>query len=121
MSDKTILLVDDAAFMRMMLKDILTKNGYQVVGEAENGVKAIEQYKVLKPALTLLDITMPEMDGINAAKGIKAVDSSAAIIMCSAMGQQAMVIESIQAGAKDFIVKPFQPDRVLEAVKKIIG
>ncbi|MDR3092216.1 MAG: response regulator [Clostridiales bacterium] len=121
MADKTVLLVDDAAFMRMMLKDILTKNGYNVVGEAENGVKAIEKYKELKPALVILDITMPEMDGIKAAKGIKAVDSGATIIMCSAMGQQAMVIESIQAGARDFIVKPFQADRVLEAVQKVIG
>ena len=121
MSDKTILLVDDAAFMRMMLKDILTKNGYTVIGEAENGVKAIEKYKELKPNLTILDITMPEMDGIQAAKGIKATDSAALIIMCSAMGQQAMVIESIQAGARDFIVKPFQADRVIEAVKKVIG
>jgi len=121
MAEKTILLVDDAAFMRMMLKDILTKGGYTVVGEAENGVKAIEKYKELKPALVVLDITMPEMDGIQAAKGIKAADSSALIIMCSAMGQQAMVIESIQAGARDFIVKPFQADRVLEAVKKVIG
>jgi len=121
MADKTILLVDDAAFMRMMLKDILTKNGYDVVGEAENGVIAIEKYKELKPNLVILDITMPEMDGIQAAKGIKAFDAGATIIMCSAMGQQAMVIESIQSGAKDFIVKPFQPDRVLEAVKKVIG
>jgi len=121
MSDKTILLVDDAAFMRMMLKDILTKNGYNVVGEAENGVKAIEKFKELKPNLVIMDITMPEMDGINAAKGIKSVDSGALIIMCSAMGQQAMVIESIQAGARDFIVKPFQADRVLEAVQKVIG
>ena len=121
MADKTILLVDDAAFMRMMLKDILTKNGYDVVGEAENGLKAIEKYKELKPQLTILDITMPELDGIKAAKGIKEVDSNALIIMCSAMSQQAMVIESIQAGARDFIVKPFQPDRVLEAVKKVIG
>ena len=121
MSDKTILLVDDAAFMRMMLKDILTKNGYNVVGEAENGLKAIEKYKELKPNLTILDITMPEMDGIKAAKEIKAGDANALIIMCSAMGQQAMVIESIQAGARDFIVKPFQPDRVLEAVKKVVG
>ncbi|MCL2565181.1 MAG: response regulator [Defluviitaleaceae bacterium] len=119
--DKTILLVDDAAFMRMMLKDILTKSGYNIVGEAENGVKAIEKYKELKPDLTILDITMPEMDGIEAAKGIKAVDSSAIIIMCSAMGQQSMVIESIQAGARDFIVKPFQATRVLEAVQKVIG
>ncbi len=121
MSDKTILLVDDAAFMRMMLKDILTKNGYNVVGEAENGLKAIEKYKELKPGLVILDITMPEMDGIQAAKGIKAVDPNAVIVMCSAMGQQAMVIESIQAGARDFIVKPFQPDRVIEAVQKVIG
>jgi len=121
MADKTILLVDDAAFMRMMLKDILTKNGYDVVGEAENGIKAIEKYKELKPMLTILDITMPEMDGIQAAKGIKAVDANALIIMCSAMGQQAMVIESIQAGARDFIVKPFAADRVIEAVKKVIG
>ncbi|MDR1558100.1 MAG: response regulator [Clostridiales bacterium] len=121
MSDKTILLVDDAAFMRMMLKDILSKNGYNVVGEAENGAKAIEKYKELKPSLVIMDITMPEMDGINAAKGIKSVDNGALIIMCSAMGQQAMVIESIQAGARDFIVKPFQADRVLEAVQKVIG
>ena len=121
MSDKTILLVDDAAFMRMMLKDILTKKGYNVVGEAENGARAIEKYKELKPNLVILDITMPELDGIKAAKAIKTEDSAALIIMCSAMGQQAMVIESIQAGARDFIVKPFQPDRVLEAVKKVIG
>ncbi len=116
-----ILLVDDAAFMRMMLKDILTKNGYNVVGEAENGAQAVEKYKELKPNLVVMDITMPEMDGIQAAKAIKAADANALIIMCSAMGQQAMVIEAIQAGAKDFIVKPFQPDRVLEAVKKVIG
>ncbi len=116
-----ILLVDDAAFMRMMLKDILTKNGYNVVGEAENGAQAVEKYKELKPNLVVMDITMPEMDGIQAAKAIKSEDANALIIMCSAMGQQAMVIEAIQAGAKDFIVKPFQPDRVLEAVKKVIG
>ena len=121
MSGKRILLVDDAAFMRMMLKDILVKNGFDVVGEAENGLKAIDKYKDLKPDLVVMDITMPEMDGINAVKNIKAADANATIIMCSAMGQQAMVIESIQAGAKDFIVKPFQPDRVLEAVKKVLG
>jgi two-component system chemotaxis response regulator CheY len=121
MSDKSILLVDDAAFMRMMLKDILTKNGYNVVGEAENGARAIEKYKELKPNLVIMDITMPEMDGINAAKGIKAVDSQALIIMCSAMGQQAMVIEAIRSGAADFIVKPFQPDRVLEALGKALS
>ena len=118
---KNILICDDAAFMRMMIKDILTKNGYNVVGEAENGAKAIEKYQELKPDLVLMDITMPEMDGIQALKAIKAADSSAAVVMCSAMGQQAMVIESIQSGAKDFIVKPFQQDRVLEAVRKVVG
>ena len=118
---KNILICDDAAFMRMMIKDILTKNGYNVVGEAENGVKAIEMYTETKPDLVLMDITMPEMDGIGALKGIRAKDPNAQVIMCSAMGQQAMVIEAIQAGARDFIVKPFQADRVLEAVRKAVG
>ena len=118
---KNILICDDAAFMRMMIKDILTKNGYNVAGEAENGAKAVEKYQEIKPDLVLMDITMPEMDGIQALKKIKEQDSSALVIMCSAMGQQAMVIESIQAGAKDFIVKPFQADRVIEAVKKVVG
>ena len=118
---KGILLVDDAAFMRMMLKDILVKNGYEVLGEAENGLKAVEKYKELKPDLVIMDITMPEMDGIDAVKEIKKINSNATVIMCSAMGQQAMVIEAIQSGAKDFIVKPFQADRILEAVKKVIG
>ena len=115
------IVVDDAAFMRMMVKDILTKGGYNVVGEAENGVVAVQKYAELKPDLVTLDITMPEMDGIQALKKIKEVDAGANVIMCSAMGQQAMVIEAIQNGAKDFIVKPFQADRVLEAVKKVIG
>ena len=118
---KNILICDDAAFMRIMNKDILTKNGYTVVGEAENGAKAVEKYAELKPDLVLMDITMPEMDGIQALKKIKEADPSATVIMCSAMGQQAMVIESIQSGAKDFIVKPFQADRVLEAVRKVVG
>ena len=118
---KNILICDDAAFMRMMIKDILTKNGYNVVGEAENGLKAVEKYSETKPDLVLMDITMPEMDGIQALKKIRELDSGATVIMCSAMGQQAMVIESIQAGAKDFIVKPFQADRVIEAVKKVVG
>ena len=118
---KNILICDDAAFMRMMIKDILTKNGYNIVGEAENGAKAVEKYAELKPDLVLMDITMPEMDGIEALKKIKAADANASIVMCSAMGQQAMVIESIQSGAKDFIVKPFQADRVLEAVQKVVG
>ena len=116
---KNILICDDAAFMRMMIKDILTKNGYNIAGEAENGAKAVEKYNELKPDLVLMDITMPEMDGIQALKKIK--ETNASVIMCSAMGQQAMVIESIQSGAKDFIVKPFQADRVLEAVQKVVG
>lgn len=118
---KSVLICDDAAFMRVMIKDILTKNGYDVVGEAENGLIAVEKYNETKPDLVMMDITMPEMDGIQALKKIKEADAGANIIMCSAMGQQAMVIESIQSGAKDFIVKPFQADRVLEAVKKAIG
>ena len=118
---KKVLIVDDAAFMRMMLKDILTKNGYEVVGEAENGAKAVEKYKEVTPDIVTMDITMPEMDGISALKNIRSIDSNAKVVMCSAMGQQAMVIEAIQAGARDFIVKPFQADRVLEAVKKVIG
>jgi len=116
-----VMIVDDAAFMRMMIKDILTKNGYEVCAEAENGAVAVAKYDEAHPDLTLLDITMPEMDGIQALKAIKAKDPAACCIMCSAMGQQAMVIEAIQSGAKDFIVKPFQADRVVEAVKKVIG
>lgn len=116
-----ILIVDDAAFMRMMIKDILSKNGYEVVGEANDGSQAIEKYKELKPDLVTMDITMPEMDGISALKEIKKIDGNARVIMCSAMGQQAMVIDAIQAGAKDFIVKPFQADRVIEAIKKTLG
>ena len=118
---KRVLIVDDAAFMRMMIKDILSKNGYEVAGEAENGLRAVEKYKELTPDLVLMDITMPEMNGIDAVKNIKALDPGAKIVMCSAMGQQAMVIVSIQAGARDFIVKPFQADRVLEAVRKVVG
>ncbi|MCT4606732.1 MAG: response regulator [Marinisporobacter sp.] len=118
---KGILVVDDAAFMRMMIKDVLTKYGFDVLGEAENGAKAIEKYKELNPDLVIMDITMPEVDGIQAVKEIKKVNPNAKIVMCSAMGQQAMVIEAIQAGAGDFIVKPFQADRVVEAVKKVLG
>ncbi len=120
MSNK-VLIVDDAAFMRMMIKEILTKNGYTVVGEASDGAQAVEKYKELGPDLVTMDITMPEMDGITALKEIKKLDSNARVIMCSAMGQQAMVIDAIQAGAKDFIVKPFQADRVIEAIKKTLG
>jgi two-component system chemotaxis response regulator CheY len=115
-----VLVVDDAAFMRMMLKDILTKAGHEVVGEAANGVEAVEKYKELRPDVVTMDITMPEMNGIDAIKEIKKIDPNATVIVCSAMGQQAMVIEAIQAGAKDFIVKPFQPARVIEAVQKVL-
>ncbi|RLL45327.1 response regulator [Oceanobacillus piezotolerans] len=118
---KRILIVDDAAFMRMMIKDILTKNGYEVVGEAQDGQEAVDKYNDLKPDLVTMDITMPEMDGITALKQIRQVNPDAKIIMCSAMGQQAMVIDAIQAGAKDFIVKPFQADRVIEAIQKALN
>ncbi|PRR79386.1 Chemotaxis protein CheY [Clostridium liquoris] len=116
-----VLIVDDAAFMRMMIKDILEKNGFEVIGEANNGLKAIELYKKERPDVVTMDITMPDMDGIEAVKEIKSLDASAKIIMCSAMGQQGMVMDAIKAGAKDFIVKPFQPDRVLEAINKVVG
>ncbi|WP_035289806.1 response regulator [Clostridium sp. KNHs214] len=120
MSSK-VLIVDDAAFMRMMIKDILEKNGFEVVGEASNGIKAVEIYKAEKPDVVTMDITMPDMDGIEAVKAIKNIDPAAKVIMCSAMGQQTMVMDAIKAGAKDFIVKPFQADRVLEAIKKVLG
>lgn len=116
-----VLIVDDAAFMRMMIKDILEKNGFDVVGEGQNGIKAVELYKSEKPDIVTMDITMPDMDGIEAVKEIKKIDPNAKIIMCSAMGQQTMVMDAIRAGARDFIVKPFQADRVLEAIKKVVG
>ncbi|WP_339063308.1 response regulator [Tepidibacillus marianensis] len=118
---KRILVVDDAAFMRMMVKEILTKNGFEVVGEASDGVQAVEKFNELRPDLVTLDITMPEMDGITALKEVRKIDPNAKVIMCSAMGQQAMVIDAIQAGAKDFIVKPFQADRVIEAISKALS
>ncbi|MBO1265342.1 response regulator [Proteiniclasticum sp. SCR006] len=115
---KRIMIVDDAIFMRMKLKDILEKNGYEVVAEAQNGADAIEKYKAERPDIVTMDITMPEMDGIEALKGIKKIDASARVIMCSAMGQQAMVMEAIQSGALDFIVKPFETDRVIDSIVK---
>lgn len=118
---KRILVVDDATFMRLMIKDILNKNGYEVIGEAMNGKKAIEKYGELKPDMVLMDITMPEMDGIQALKAIKKSDPKALVVMCSAMGQQAMVTEAIQSGASDYIVKPFSAEKVLETVKKYLG
>jgi len=118
---KSILVVDDANFMRMMLKDILTKNGYEIIGEAGNGAEALQKYKELNPDLVTMDITMPDVDGIQGVKLIREFDPNANIIMCSAMGQQAMVVDAIKSGAKDFIVKPFNAERVVEAVKKILG
>ncbi len=117
----SVLIADDAAFMRMMIKNILTDAGYEIVGEAENGAVAVTKYRELKPDLTTMDITMPEMDGLAALKEIRSGDPAARVVMCSAMGQQSMVIESIQAGARDFIVKPFQPDRVIEAIQKALA
>lgn len=116
-----VLIVDDAAFMRMMIKDILQKNGFEVIGEASNGIEAVNLYKKERPDVVTMDITMPDMDGIEAVKEIRAFDPSAKVIMCSAMGQQSMVMDAIKSGAKDFIVKPFQADRVLEAIRKVIG
>lgn len=117
---KTILIVDDAAFMRMMIKDIVTRNGYEVVGEAQNGIEALEKYLKFKPDLVTMDITMPEKDGISAVKDIMAADSTARVIMCSAMGQQALVMDAIKAGARDFLVKPFKAERVLQAIEKAL-
>lgn len=116
---KTVLIVDDTAFMRMTIRNTLEKNGYEVIGEGEDGRQAVELYKKLKPFLVTMDITMPNMDGISAIKEIIAFDSSASIIVVSAMGQKTLVIEALNAGAKDFVVKPFQPDRIAEALDKI--
>ncbi|OAS83229.1 MULTISPECIES: response regulator [Metabacillus] len=116
-----ILIVDDAKFMRMTLSNILIKANHEVVGEAENGVEAIELFVKEKPDLVTLDITMPEKNGIEALKEIKQDYPQAKIIMCSAMGQQKMVVEAIEAGAKDFIVKPFDENRVIEAVNRVLG
>ena len=116
-----VLVVDDAAFMRKMVSDALTKGGHQVVGEAGNGVEAVAQYQALKPEVTTLDITMPEKDGLAALKEIIALDPGARVVMCSALGQESKVLESIKAGAKDFVVKPFQAGRVQEAVAKALA
>lgn len=118
---KRIMVVDDAMFMRATVKRILETAGYEVAGEAENGQVAVQKYSELKPDAVLMDITMPVMDGITAAKAILASDPGAIVVMCTALGQQNMVIEAIKAGVKDYIVKPFQPERVLEGVGKALG
>lgn len=116
-----ILIVTSTSFMRGVIKDMLSKHGYTDSCEAANGIQAIEQYKTAKPDLVLMDITMPEMDGITALKEIKKLDSSAKVVMCSGLGEQPLVIESIQNGAKDFVTKPIQENRIIEAVKKTLG
>lgn len=118
---KRVLIVDDAAFMRIKLKDILEKNGYEVAGEAQNGNEAVEKYKEVQPDIVTMDITMPEKDGVEALKEIKAIDKNAIVLMCSAMGQQTMVMDAIRAGAMDFIVKPFDTERVIKALDKAIN
>ena len=116
-----IMMVDDAAFMRKVIKDALSKAGYTDLHEAVDGADAFEKYKELKPDLVLMDITMPNMDGLEALKAIRAADPGANVVMCSAMGQETMVIDAIRSGAKDFIVKPFKPERVLKTVTSIVG
>ena len=118
---KSVLICDDAIFMRTMVSDILQQAGFEVVGEAESGLQAIEKYRALRPDLVTMDIVMPDMGGIDAVREITKLDPQARVLMCSAMGQQALVVEALQAGAKDFVVKPFQPSRVLEAVERILS
>lgn len=118
---KKILLVDDAAFMRKMIKDALSKAGYSDIHEAVDGADAVEKFSELKPDLVIMDITMPNMDGLEALKAIRGKDGGANVVMCSAMGQESMVMDAVRSGAKDFIVKPFKPDRVLKTVTTILG
>lgn len=121
MESRTVLICDDAIFMRTMVGDILQAAGFAVVGEAETGVQAVERYLELRPDLVTMDIVMPDMGGIDAVREITRQDPAARILMCSAMGQQALVVEAIQAGAKDFVVKPFQASRVIEAVNRVLA
>jgi two-component system chemotaxis response regulator CheY len=118
---RKVLICDDAVFMRTMVAEILRGAGYEVVGEAETGVQAVAQYKALQPDLVTMDIVMPDMGGIDAVREIRRHDPAARILMCSAMGQQALVVEAIQAGASDFVVKPFQPSRVIDAVERVLA
>ena len=118
---RRVLICDDALFMRTMLAEILEQSGFEVVGQAQTGAEAVTQYRELQPDLVTMDIIMPDMGGIDAVREIMKEHPEARILMCSAMGQQALVIEAIQAGARDFVVKPFQPSRVLEAVQRVLG
>jgi two-component system chemotaxis response regulator CheY len=115
-----VLIVDDLAFIKMVLRDILEKSGFHVVGEASNGEQAIAMYQERRPDVVLMDITMPDMDGLTALKRIKEIDPEARVIICSALGQQRLIVQAIQLGARDFIVKPFQPPRVVAALKKAL-
>ncbi len=116
-----ILLVDDAVFMRKVIRDTLSKNGYTDLYEAVDGADAVEKYSEISPDLVIMDITMPNMDGLEALKEIRSRDGTASVVLCSAMGQEAMVIDAIQSGAKDFIVKPFKPERLMKTVTSILG
>ncbi len=115
-----VLIADDASFMRQMIREIIEPEGYEVVGEATNGIEAVDLYKELQPDLVTMDIVMPKRSGIDAVKAILAADSTACVVMCSALGQETLVMEALQAGARDFIVKPFKPDSVISTLKKII-
>jgi two-component system, chemotaxis family, chemotaxis protein CheY len=116
-----VLIVDDLSFIKLLIRDTLEKTGFEVVGEASNGIEAIELYRKLKPDVVLMDITMPRMDGIQALQEIIKYDKNAKVIMCSALGQQRLIIQSIQYGAKDFIVKPFKQERIVGAIKKVLN
>ena len=115
-----VLIADDASFMRQMIREIIEPEGFEIVGEAADGVEAVEQFQACQPDIVTMDIVMPKRSGIDAVKGILEVDSSACVVMCSALGQETLVMEALQAGAKDFIVKPFKPDAVLETMNKIV-
>ena len=117
---KRVLIADDASFMRQMIRDIIEPEGYEIVGEASDGVEVVEKFRKLRPDLVMMDIVMPKRSGIDAVRTIRSEDATATIVMCSALGQETLVMEAIQAGAKDFIVKPFKPDAVLQTLAKVI-
>ena len=117
---KRVLIADDASFMRQMIRDIIEPEGFEVVGEASDGMEVVEKYKKLRPDVVMMDIVMPKRSGIDAVKAIKAEDAGARVVMCSALGQDALVSEALQAGARDFIVKPFKPDAVLATLAKVV-
>ena len=121
MAQKRVLIVDDALFMRNTLRDIFSSAGFDIAGEADDGVQAVNLFRELKPDLVTMDIVMPYKSGIDATREIVQHDPNAVVIMCSALGQESKVLEAIKSGAKDFVVKPFQPDRVLDAIGKALG